>query len=123
MRDWASLIAVSDDGRTVLKKLGQVRIDLLQLENDIRTGRHAEAATRLAALRTHLQLFGLALELISSPRFVRPGILARSTGGSPSYKAIGSPFQAMLDLHSPNIRTVVTMLDAQRSLSLAVRTT
>jgi hypothetical protein len=115
MRDWAALIAVSDDGRAVLMRFGQVRLDLLELQDHIRKGQPVVAQADMARLRMYLHLFALALERISSPDFLRPGIVAIPANGSPTPNGLGAPFTEMLRRSPLDIRVALDLLDAQHS--------
>lgn len=121
MRDWAALIAVSEDGRAVLKRFGQVRLDLLELQDHIRKGRPDNARTDVAGLRTYVQLFALALERISSPDYLRPGIVAIPANGSTTPDRVGAPFEEMRRRSPLYIREAMRLLDAQHELSAKVR--
>jgi hypothetical protein len=87
MRDWAALITVSSDGRQVLKRFGEVRLDLLQLRDGL--GRHGldESETLLRGLRKNLQRFAIGLEHVSSLDHPRPGLTNFVPGGLSSSEA------------------------------------
>ncbi|YAL83411.1 hypothetical protein ACMYYO_01010 [Dermacoccaceae bacterium W4C1] len=75
MRDWASLLSVSSDGREALVALGEVRLRLLRI-----AGTPADAAglgAVIDSLRRHVQLLAHAFETASSGEMGRAGVLTR----------------------------------------------
>ena len=74
MRDWAALISTSDDGRLVLKRLGQLRLTLLELQKELRCGNAAAVHEQIRRLRLRVQLLAFGLDVVSSPGMTRPGL-------------------------------------------------
>jgi hypothetical protein len=86
MRDWAALISVSDDGRRVLMRFGQVRLSLLALGDGIRA--HADQKPEVLELRRYLQFFAFALERVSSPEHLRAGIVTELINTSEKFPSL-----------------------------------
>ena len=125
MRDWAALVSVSEDGRTVLKRLGQVRIDLLRLLDDVRplisgqSGHAHGAIAELPKLRIYLQMFSLALECSSSQSYLRPGLVEASTLHASGLDSSGRFIERLLD-QELTIREAIAILDEYRGQELPV---
>ena len=74
MRDWAALVSISEDGRTVLKEFGEVRLELMRVQTKFVNHRFDEVDDQVTKLRKRLQIMALGLEYISSPTYIRPGL-------------------------------------------------
>lgn len=74
MRDWAALVSLSEDGRTVLKEFGEVRLELMQVQAEFGERRFDEVDRHVTMLRKRLQVIALGLEYISSSTYTRPGL-------------------------------------------------
>lgn len=79
MRDWASLVGTSADGREALVSLGEVRIALLEVSGTLRREEHEELEHQLNALRRRVQLLAFIFEKVSSGPLQRPGVLVRKS--------------------------------------------
>jgi hypothetical protein len=109
MRDWAALVAVSGDGRLVLKRFGEVRLALLQLQSELGS-RNGGWQDTLHRLRAHLQLFAVGLERVSSPRHRRQG-LTNLIPGPFSAKEIDTNIREIDAMAPPNVSQLVSLLD------------
>jgi hypothetical protein len=109
MRDWAALVSVSDDGRTVLKKLGEVRLGLMQLRNEIGSHGLDQPDGHLHILRKRLQLMAVGLEYVSSPNYPRPGLLNFLPGGH-SPLEIDDAVRKMTKLSPLTVGTLIPLL-------------
>lgn len=82
MRDWASLLGVSSDGRSASVALGEVRLRLLHVSTLPDDGQ--QAALVIDSLRRHVQLLAYAFELSSSGELGRPGVITARDPDRPS---------------------------------------
>lgn len=78
MRDWASLLGVSSDGRAALVSVGEVRLHLLRLAACVADGDPCAEAVFIDHLRRHVQLLAHVFETASSGDLSRPGVFTRS---------------------------------------------
>lgn len=84
MRDWASLVGTSADGREALVSLGEVRIALLEAAGALRCEEREVLEHQLNGLRRRVQLLAFIFEKVSSGPLQRPGVLVgRSKTGHP----------------------------------------
>lgn len=84
MRDWASLVGTSADGREALVSLGEVRIALLEVSGTLRCEEREGLEHQLNALRRRVQLLAFIFEKVSSGPLQRPGMLVgKSKSGQP----------------------------------------
>ena len=115
MRDWAAVVTVSDDGRRVLKMFGEVRIDLLCLqEHMLASDARLEAAVENQ--RRYLQLFALVLEHVSSPEteYLRPIVVSEICQPTNKHSIVDE----VRNLPRDQIRSALEILDKYRASHL-----
>jgi hypothetical protein len=110
MRDWAALITVSSDGRQVLKRFGEVRLELLQLYDGLGSHNLDEFEARLRDSRKRLQRFAIGLEHVSSLDHPRPGLTNFVIGGLSSSE-VEVTVGRLKNLSPPTVGALVSLLD------------
>jgi len=81
MKEWGPVLGLTNDGRQVLVRFGELRNELLELQADLTRQRHEAAATRLVTIRAECQVLALGLEVGSGVQETRPGVLHQLSSG------------------------------------------
>lgn len=105
MRDWASLLTVSADGRQVLVRLGTIRTLLMRL-----MASEIHRAESLADLRQYVQTLAYGLEAASSVYVRRRGLVTSQLDSSTRPSAISDDATAQLD-GAPTLRVALEVAD------------
>lgn len=110
MGDWAALVGVSDDGRLALVRLGDLRLTLVDLQDALVHDRLDVTDARLRKLRSHIQVFALGMEHISTPGPPRPGLTNFLTGGLTA-EEVEDASRAIKEMSPPTVGSLVGLLE------------
>ncbi|MFL6063968.1 MAG: hypothetical protein ACJ72G_04800 [Friedmanniella sp.] len=83
IRDWAVVLTRSRDGQLDLIRLGDIRLQLILIDDYLETGQPAEAVEAVKECQEACRLLASAFELASKPHSPRPEVVGTREGSRP----------------------------------------